>query len=58
MQKQIEKDLSEKFENVPPEALEDVSKRITDWLASGGQKNDKYIQRQIQYLERLAKGDI
>lgn len=45
------------FGHIPIEALEDVSKRISDWIASGGKEEDEYIQRQIQYLERLAKGN-
>lgn len=43
------------FGHIPLEALEDVSKRISDWIASGGKEEDEYIQRQIQYLERLAR---
>lgn len=41
--------------HIPIEVLEDVSKRISDWIASGGKEEDEYIQRQIQYLERLAR---
>ena len=39
--------------NLPLCVLEDVNKRITDWIASGGEEKDQYIQRQIEYAEQI-----
>lgn len=39
--------------DLPLCVLEDVNKRITDWLASGGKEADSYIQKQIEYAERV-----
>ena len=35
--------------------LQDVDKRISDWLAMGGKEDDSYIQRQIKYLKQVEK---
>lgn len=40
---------------VPQEAIKDVTKRVKDWLQSGGNITDPYVARQIQYLEMVAK---
>ena len=39
--------------NLPIDVLEDINKRITDWIASGGEEKDQYIQRQIEYAEQI-----
>ena len=35
--------------------LEDVNKRINDWLLSGGKANSVYIEQQVRYVEDIAK---
>ena len=46
-------DLLEKYINlVPSILLEDVDKRISDWLSFGGSLDDDYIQQQYNYIER------
>ena len=36
---------------VPGIILEDVDKRISDWLSSGGSLEDDYINQQYKYIE-------
>lgn len=38
---------------LPVPVLEDVNKRITDWIASGGKEDDSYIKRQYEYCIRV-----
>ena len=38
---------------IPLSVLQDVDKRISDWLAMGGKEDDSYIQRQIKYLKQV-----
>lgn len=38
--------------NVPESILNDINKRITDWLASGGTMEDNYIKQQYRFVER------
>lgn len=46
-------DILEKYINlVPSVLLEDVDKRISDWLSMGGSLKDDYIQQQYRYIER------
>lgn len=40
---------------IPVSVLQDVDKRISDWLATGGKEDDPYIQRQIKYLKQVEK---
>ena len=40
---------------IPLSVLQDVDKRISDWLATGGKEDDPYIQRQIKYLKQVEK---
>ena len=37
---------------IPLSVLQDVDKRISDWLATGGKEDDPYIQRQIKYQQK------
>ena len=41
---------------LPMEVIVDIDKRITDWLAGGGNENDPYIEQQVRYAERVANG--
>lgn len=41
--------------NLPKEVLQDIDKRITDWIASGGKEDDPYIKQQLRFAERFIK---
>lgn len=41
------------LELIPPCALQDVDKRISDWRSMGGKDSDPYIQQQLRYLKRV-----
>ncbi len=32
---------------LPLVVLQDINKRITDWIASGGKEDDSYIEQQL-----------
>lgn len=38
--------------DLPVYVLEDINKRIADWLASGGNMEDDYVKQQFRYAER------
>lgn len=38
---------------LPRAVLEDIYRRIGDWLASGGSEDDPYIEHQLRYAERF-----
>ena len=40
-------------DQLPPDVLEDINQRMTDWLNSGGTMEDPYIQQQFSYAERV-----
>jgi hypothetical protein len=40
---------------LPREVLEDINKRIGDWLASGGGENDPYIEQQLCFAQRFIR---
>ena len=40
---------------LPHNVWKDINKRITDWVSMGGKESDPYIQRQIEYAERVHK---
>ena len=52
-------EITEALSNVPGEialiVLTDVDKRITDWLASGGDPNARYIQQQVNYAKGISR---
>lgn len=37
------------------EELQDIDKRIGDWLAAGGSLEDNYIKQQFRYAECIIK---
>lgn len=38
---------------LPKMVLEDINKRIGDWLASGGSAYDPYIEQQLRFAKRF-----
>lgn len=40
---------------LPLKVLEDITKRIGDWLVCGGNQNDSYIEQQLRYAKRFIK---
>nr|WP_312752874.1 DUF6877 family protein [Bacillus mobilis] len=41
---------------LPLKVLEDITKRISDWIVSGGKNDDPYIEMQLRYAKRFIKG--
>ena len=39
--------------NIPFHITEDVSRRVTDWIASGGNEDDGYIMQQVIYIKNI-----
>ncbi|MBU8567615.1 hypothetical protein KM914_14420 [Virgibacillus pantothenticus] len=42
---------------VPMQVLMDIDKRITDWIAAGGNENDPYIEQQVSFAKRFVGGE-
>ncbi|MGG3800440.1 DUF6877 family protein [Metabacillus fastidiosus] len=42
---------------LPLEVLQDIDKRIGDWLASGGKEDDPYIEQQLRFAKRFVVQD-
>lgn len=40
---------------LPLPVLQDIDKRIGDWLASGGKDTDPYIEQQLRFARRFVK---
>ncbi len=40
---------------LPMVVLQDINKRITDWLASGGKEDDPYIEQQLRFAQNVIK---
>lgn len=40
---------------LPREVLDDIYRRIGDWLASGGSEDDPYIEQQLRFAKRFLK---
>ena len=40
---------------MPIHVLQDVDKRIADWLAAGGKHTDGYIKQQVRYMQNVAQ---
>ncbi|WP_442951136.1 DUF6877 family protein [Paenibacillus sp. 481] len=47
---------------LPRYVLEDINRRIGDWLASGGKETDPYIEQQLRFAKRFVhnnhKGEV
>jgi hypothetical protein len=42
-------------DQLPLQVLTDIHIRISDWLASGGNENDPYIEQQLKFAKRFTK---
>lgn len=42
-------------DQLPMVVLEDINKRIGDWLAMGGQCTDPYTEQQLRFARRFVK---
>lgn len=47
------KEIATLSKELPLEVLEDINKRVGDWLASGGEESDPYIEQQLRYAKRV-----
>ena len=43
---------------IPMPVMQDVKRRISDWLASGGKETDPYVRRQIEYLKAVEEAAL
>lgn len=52
-------EITHALRNVPNEisfiALTDINKRISDWIASGGDPESPYILQQVRYARNIEK---
>lgn len=47
-------DLNENLNKLPIQAIEDINKRITDWMSQEeSSMGDSYIKQQFRYAENL-----
>ncbi|MGG1878153.1 DUF6877 family protein [Paenibacillus cisolokensis] len=42
---------------LPQVVLEDINKRIGDWMAMGGNYTDPYIEQQLRFVRRFVDND-
>jgi len=42
---------------LPLVVLQDIYKRTTDWLASGGDADDPYIHQQLRFAENVIRSE-
>lgn len=49
------KELSKLAMHLPIEVLEDINKRIGDWIMGGGDHDDPYVWQQVRYAQHVAK---
>lgn len=43
---------------LPTVVLEDINKRIGDWMAMGGNYTDPYIEQQLSFAKRFVKEEL
>jgi hypothetical protein len=48
-------EIDELSNRLPLVVLEDINKRITDWVSSGGEEDDPYIHQQLRFARRVLK---
>ena len=48
-------EISKISDQIPLVALQDIHRRIADWLASGGKHDNPYIHQQLRYARYLAR---
>lgn len=48
-------ELNKITDQVPLLVLQDIHRRITDWLAAGGNHDDPYIEQQLKFAKRFVK---
>lgn len=46
-------DLVKNFNKLPLVIMQDIDKRIEDWICSGGKYTDPYIINQCKYAEKI-----
>lgn len=51
-------DLNNNLKYLPTAAIADINKRITDWIASGGDFEDEYIKQQFRYAENIIRARV
>lgn len=44
-------------DKLPLHVVQDLHKRIADWLASGGEYDDPYMHQQVRYAQEVAYGN-
>ena len=49
------KEIAKISHQLPLVVLQDINKRITDWMASGGQEDDPYIEQQLRFARNFIK---
>ena len=54
-QKDVAKQLFINLVQCEPEVQRDVIRRVADWVESGGDLNDPYVENQLQYTNRHLK---
>lgn len=47
--------LNELSHLLPLEILSDIDKRVTDWLAAGGEDDAPYIEQQLRFARNYLK---
>lgn len=46
------------MDKLPISVVEDINKRMSDWLSSGGSVEDDYIKRQYKYAQDVVNSDL
>lgn len=49
------KEIAKIAHQLPLVVLQDINKRITDWMASGGKDDDPYIEQQLRFAQNVIK---
>ncbi|QTR81165.1 hypothetical protein JC777_00315 (plasmid) [Bacillus cytotoxicus] len=47
--------INEIASKLPLPVLQDIDRRVGDWLASGGNENDEYIGQQLRFAQNYLK---